>query len=358
MGWVVPIRESIALLPQVALSVYLRQHGQRYKVWRFGMALQISGSVLLVLLCWHYASYSLQGQTWWYALGFMLLLAFYSLGRACCSLTVKDIEADIVEKGERGGLIGNATMFSGIVTLLVAVPIATFSLFQSHNAMLVLALISALMLGVTLLIMWPIKTEVDVAATSEHKTTQWYELLPKLSSAARRFIIVRSIFVHSALVAPFFVLAQSSQDNRLPLYYLVAEALAALLSAKLWGRLSDRSARATLRVSGIFAVLACGGLLWLQPQQLWLSVGLFFILSVAHTGVRNGRKTYTLDIEEGQSRTELVGSANTFIGVVLFVVGAVYAALQPWLGDAIIAIMAAMLVLGVAMTYTLEAEKD
>ena len=40
IGWLVPIRESGALLPQVLISIYLRKHPKRHIVWRVGMLVQ------------------------------------------------------------------------------------------------------------------------------------------------------------------------------------------------------------------------------------------------------------------------------------------------------------------------------
>ncbi len=358
VGWIVPVRESFSLLPQAALSVYLRNYSKRYWVWRMGMCVQLLCTIGLIGMCWYAMHGHTQIHAFLFALLFLATIAIYSIGRACSSLTVKDIQADVVEKGRRGSLIGNTTMLSGVLSIVIALPIAIYPVFQEQNSLLLLALLSALMVGTAIFLMWPIRTEVMPDVEQDKKGPALQNLLPQLSKKARRFILVRAIFTHSALVAPFFMLSQSSVAERLALYYLVAEALAALVAARLWGKLSDKSARSTLRLSGGMAVSACVGLLLLQPDELWLSIGLFFLLSIAHTGVRNGRKTYTLDIEEGQSRTELVGSANTIIGLVLLIVGAVYAALQPWLGEGVVVIMTAMLTLGVAMTFTLAKEKD
>ena len=48
IGWLVPIRESGALLPQALLGVYLRRHSARHVVWRTGMCVQFF-SVFLIL---------------------------------------------------------------------------------------------------------------------------------------------------------------------------------------------------------------------------------------------------------------------------------------------------------------------
>lgn len=48
---------------------------------------------------------------------------------------------------------------------------------------------------------------------------------------------------------------------------------------------------------------------------------LFFALSIAHSGVRLGRKTYLEDIAEGDQRTDYVAVSNTVIGVLLLLAG-------------------------------------
>lgn len=105
VGWLVPIRESGALLPQVLISIYLRKHSQRHIVWRIGMAIQAFAVVGMLFSVIFFSSFTA---------GALLLISliFLSLGRSACSLTVKDMEADVAEKGERGNLIGVASTTS------------------------------------------------------------------------------------------------------------------------------------------------------------------------------------------------------------------------------------------------------
>ena len=49
--------------------------------------------------------------------------------------------------------------------------------------------------------------------------------------------------------------------------------------------------------------------------------GAFFVLSVAHDGVRVGRKTYVVDLADGNRRTDYVAVSNTFIGLLLLLAG-------------------------------------
>ena len=49
----------------------------------------------------------------------------------------------------------------------------------------------------------------------------------------------------------------------------------------------------------------------------WVAPVGFFVLSIAHAGVRIGRKTYILDMAGPENRTDYVAVSNTAIGAVL-----------------------------------------
>lgn len=344
VGWLVPIRESGALLPQVLISIYLRKHSQRHIVWRIGMAIQAFAVVGMLFSVIFFSSFTA---------GALLLISliFLSLGRSACSLTVKDMEADVAEKGERGNLIGVASTISGVVTLLISIPLVVIDDNLSSNVLLLILSGSLLSFVLTLVCVWPIKTSVDTGSDEQKAFSINFD------STIYKFIFVRGLFVHSALVAPYFMIEKSSDAQELLPIYIGAEALAALLSSVVWGKLADKSAKLTLRLSGVLALCACGGLLYWQSASIATSAFLFFLLSIAHTGVRTGRKTYSLDVKEGHERTELVGFSNTAIGVILLAFGALYAALTPFLPFSVVYIMAGILVFAVVMTVILPSEK-
>jgi hypothetical protein len=58
-------------------------------------------------------------------------------------------------------------------------------------------------------------------------------------------------------------------------------------------------------------------------SSVWFLPLLYFILSVAHQGVRLGRKTYLVNLAEGNKRTDYVAVGNTFTGIVLLILGSV-----------------------------------
>lgn len=344
IGWLVPIRESGALLPQVLISICLRKHAQRHIVWRIGMITQVFSVVGMLLSVILFSGF---------IAGILVLasLVLLSLGRSACSLTVKDMEADVAKKGERGNLIGVASTVSGVVTLVIAIPLVIYDGALTSNILLVVLCASMLAFILTLICVWPIKTRVEVEDSPENTFSINFD------TTIYKFIFVRGLFVHSALVAPYFMIERNGDVKELLPIYIGAEATAALLSSIIWGKIADKSAKLTLRLSGLLALGACVGLLFWQTSSIVTSALLFFVLSVAHAGVRTGRKTYSLDVKEGHDRTELVGFSNTAIGIILLAFGALYAALAPALSFSVVYIMAGMLLLAVATTVILPDEK-
>ncbi len=77
-------------------------------------------------------------------------------------------------------------------------------------------------------------------------------------------------------------------------------------------------------------------------QTVWFLPLAYFILSVAHDGVRVGRKTYVVNLAPGNKRTDYVAISNTVIGVLLLLVGSV-GALASVIGmSGVIAVLALM----------------
>ena len=53
----------------------------------------------------------------------------------------------------------------------------------------------------------------------------------------------------------------------------------------------------------------------------------YFLITLMHTGVRVGRKTYVVDMAEGDKRTTYVAVSNSAMGLILLIVGGVSSAL-------------------------------
>ncbi|RDV27466.1 MFS transporter [Alteromonas aestuariivivens] len=348
IGWLVPIRESGALLPQAVFGIALRTIRARHWVWRAGMAVQ--GLMALVMI-----AAVLFMSPWFAGMTVLLALALFSVARAGCSLTMKDIQAGLVPKGQRGRLIGIAASLSGALTLAIAVPLVVYQPQLADGWLIALVALAALGFACAVLVLWPVKTFVNIEQDGKRvpSLTQGWNFDP----VVYRFVLVRGLFVHSALVAPYFMLeSQHNAQSLLPVY-LAGQALASLTSGFVWGRVADHSARLTLQLAGMLAIAACMGLVILTQASLFQSALLFFVLSVAHSGVRSGRKTFSLDVKDGQNRTELVAFSNTAIGGILLFFGVLYSVLGELLSFSLVYPMSAMLLAGVLLTGFLPDEK-
>jgi len=178
----------------------------------------------------------------------------------------------------------------------------------------------------------------------------------------RRFVIARSLLLCSALSAPFFILMahQNTEGALLALgLFVIADGVAGLVSAPFWGRFADLSSRRVMIIAGAGAALVGLGLVLVvellpsMARQTWLYPVFFFLLSIAHSGVRMGRKTYLVDLAGGNRRTDYVAVSNTVIGAVLLAAGSVGALSSLISLSGVIVVLAAMGLAGAWMSARL-----
>src|SRR5690606_18685828 len=140
-------------------------------------------------------------------------------------------------------------------------------------------------------------------------------------------------------LSPPFVVALSIESGAGSLAglgsYVVASGLAALIGGRLFGRLADRSSRRGMSVGAAVAfaiVVLTVAVVSVPGFEGNGRAGLFFVvvyfaLTLTHTGVRVGRKTYVIDMAEGDTRTLYVAVSNSALGLVLLGVGALSSAI-------------------------------
>jgi MFS family permease len=175
----------------------------------------------------------------------------------------------------------------------------------------------------------------------------------------RRFVVARALAMGSGLAAPFYLaLAQQQLGGAMALLglFIAVEGLAGLLSAPLWGRWADRSSRRVFALACALAgglSLAVAALAWapLPPGAALVVYPLaFFGLGVAHAGIRLGRKTYLVDMAEGNQRTDRVAVSNTVIGALLLASGGVGALAATVSVPATVALLGAAGLAGAALS--------
>jgi len=166
----------------------------------------------------------------------------------------------------------------------------------------------------------------------------------------------------SALSAPFFILMahQNTEGALLALgLFVIADGVAGLVSAPFWGRFADLSSRRVMIIAGVGAALVGLGLVLVvellpsMARQTWLYPAFFFLLSITHSGVRMGRKTYLVDLAGGNRRTDYVAVSNTVIGAVLLAAGSVGALSSLISLSGVIVVLAAMGLAGAWMSARL-----
>ncbi|MDN6499891.1 MAG: MFS transporter, partial [Yaniella sp.] len=259
-------------------------------------------------------------------------------------ISSKDVQGRTVPKGERGQLNGLATTAAGFVAITLGLGIRVFGGQELSNVQLAwfLAIGAALWVGVSLVyigIREPRQTAQD--NTSDHdadETTntfvQMYRLL-RDDKPFRHFVTVRSLLLVSSLSPPFMVTLsiQYGADSLAGLGgFVMASGIAALIGGRLFGRMADRSSKQLMSIGAGVAstILLLVVIAAAIPDVLgdnWFTnlmfIAAYFLLTLLHTGVRVGRKTYVVDMAEGDQRTTYVAVSNTALGIVLLVVGGI-----------------------------------
>lgn len=353
----VPIRESGSMLPQAALTPWVLNSPSRKKLWIIGGIVQALAALGIAVAAVAMESLAL-------GLVVLVLLGVLSIGRALCSITGKDVQGQTISKGKRGVVTGRATTLGGAATLIVG-GLLLFVGDVDLTAIVILLSIGAASWAVASVVFTGIvepseRQQSERQSSKEHSAKSdsrehmrwWSDTWALFFNDAqfRNFVIVRSLMLVSALSTSFIVALSHSvgNDSLSDLAgFVLASGLASLLGGVVSGRLSDISSR---RVMSIGAAIASALLILIVasaqflPQQIsfyLLPIG-FFAINLVHTGIRIARKTYVVDMAEGDQRTLYVASANTLMGVVLLLVGGVSAVIAVFGNQAALLFLAAV----------------
>lgn len=321
---IVPIREAGSMLPQLLLAGPVASRPRKQRLYQAGtvfQALAIFGVVLTAL--------SFTGLS--AAVLIVILVTLFSLGRCLCSLSSKAVLGAVIPKSMRGQTTGWSATIAGLSSCAVAGYLLMQSSTKSISTIVVLLLIACACWLLASLVYGFID---EPASDSDDDKTRSTSLKQRLSllhedSDLAKFITVRALYISSALVAPYYILLSGNDESGIRVLggLLLAGGLANLLSSVVWGRLSDRSSRRTMILSG-FLVFLLGtltlGIYLVEPDLLhssWLVPLIFFGLQISHQGVRVARKTYIVDMANDETRVDYVALSNSIIGALLLATG-------------------------------------
>ncbi|SBS28327.1 Major Facilitator Superfamily protein [Marinomonas aquimarina] len=323
VGWLVPIRESGSLLPQLFIASALRRLSIRKWFWVLGSVIQALSLLLMAVV----ASF-LEGFA--AGISIVLLLACFSLARGLNSVASKDILGKTIPKSERGQVTGLSASAAGLVTIALGLLMALSYAYDWQTASyFVWGLVAGAILWLlSALIFSRVEEPKSEQESSDFSVLGSFAQLSLLKSdkAFRHFVITRACFLGTALAAPYYVLlaGQRIGDSIWVLaMFMLISGLAGLVSGPLWGRFSDSSSRkvliwaSSLGAATSIMVFVIAQLIPEALANFWLLPGLYFLLTVFHQGIRVGRKTYLVDMAEGNQRTSYVAVGNTAIGLIL-----------------------------------------
>ena len=335
LGLLVPVRESGSMIPQLLIGGVIRRMPVRKWVWVAGSVAQafciLAIGIVVMTLTGTAAGWAILG-----------LVVLFSLARGFCSVAAKDVLGKTIPKRKRGQLTGWSASAAGLVTLGVAL-VLMLSTRDSQITTLGWLLVVAGLLWIMAAITFSRVREYSGETAGGGNGVA--EALKRLSilrddKAFRRFVMARALLMCSALSAPFYV-ALAQEKLGLVTYllgmFVLADGLASLVSAPVWGRAADRSSKRVMVIAALITattgavVFAADMLLPGLVGTVWFVPVAYFVLCIAHSGVRVGRKTYVVDLASGNRRTDYVAVSNTLIGVLLLVVGSI-GAMVPLLG--------------------------
>ena len=322
-GLLVPLRESLSMLPQMFLAPLIKRAPKRRGFWT---AAAIGQAVCLGLM--PTALLLDNGMVaGWLIIG---LLVVFSLSRCFTSITSKDLVGKSVPKSIRGRMQGAINLVSGPFILLTGFIFLTLTrddVSGVHLAALFAAAAALWLSGAWLIA----GLEESDGETEDSDSTLKQALIDTRELLAdrefRQLVLVRALLLSPILAAPFLtrqIVALRPEASILGLM-IALSGTGTMLSAYFWGKLADHSSRATLFLAGLVSSTAVISLPLLNSLSLFPALdesayaylAVFVVLTAGHTGVRIGRKTFTVNMATGNQRTRIVATGNTLIGIIL-----------------------------------------
>jgi hypothetical protein len=361
-GLLVPVRRSLALLPQLAIAGRIRRFEKRKWFWAGG-AFGFGLAFLLMVPAALIPSDAVAG------LAVVLLLALASLARGISSVAFKDVLAKTVPKGRRGRLLAMRATVGGLLTLVAGVLLRLYVADGSTTRpFLVLLSITAGLWFVGAVLVLAIREQEGATAGGRNALEEALAglQLVREKPGFRIFILARALLLSVKLASPFYALyarrLTGGQIGGLGLF-VIAVGLAEVLSSPLWGSFSDRSSRTVMMLGASLAVVVGVAILIVGAlPETWQTASVlapvFLLAGFAQAGVRLGRKTYLVDGAPELERPLYVAFSNTIIGVLTLAGGALGLLAEAFSLRLLLIVYVALMALGALVCWRMpEAEK-
>lgn len=347
ISWLVPIRESGSLIPQLVIASAIRQLKVRKWAWVVGSTLQ----AIAVLLMAAIAMFSRGEAAGWMLIGALVLFSF---ARGMTSVAAKDVTGKTIPKNQRGRLNGFSASLAGFVTIGIGASLLFISFDAQSPAFYVAGLILAAVVWLCAVVVYAQVKEY--AGETEGGKNGFAHAISQLRIITEDkqfllFVLSRLCLLSTALSAPYYIAIAQENANvsaALLAFFVIASGCASLVSGPFWGRFADSSSRMVMFwAAGLSALCGVGlytvSVYWNDLLAItWFIPAIYFCQCIAHDGVRVGRKTYLIDMAGGEKRTSYVSVSNTLIGFALLGLSLI-GVLSQWFSLAVVLLVLAVL---------------
>lgn len=348
LGFLLPIKQTFSLLPQMLVAGQIRRLTVRKWVWA-GAGLSQCLCLLLMIPVALWFSPSLAGIL------LLLLLLMFSAASGTASVAFQDVLGKTINKGHRGKLLAQRAFVGGILTGLAGVLLSGLKGSSNSLAAVIFLLFFAALLWLLAAGCFALIREKPGAVQSGRNALaearegiDFYRRYPGF----RRFLVARGLLLTVELVAPFLVLhaGQLLQLNVQNVGSLVvAVGLSQIVSSPFWGRMADSTSRQVMLRSvqiaagAVFLTL----LLAILPNRSLQYLGyliVFMLIGLAEAGVRLGRKTYLVDATPAEKRATYTAFSNSLIGL-LAILSGLAGLIAQWFGATAMLLVISLLML-------------
>lgn len=310
VGLLLPLRQAGTLLPQLAISGYIRSFPIRKWFWVGAALFQVA--MLLAILA--------AALTMPPAAASMVIvgcLLAFSLARGVGSVAFQDVTGKTIPKGKRGKMLAARGMIGGVMTIAVGLSLKAFLGTSAGMQPVLMLIMGGAILWLMAAMAFAAVEEAPGAVAGGRnmlkETMAGWRMLRR-GDWFLRFLLVRAALLSVELAGPFYVLYVRDmfpdQAGMLGLI-VIATGLAVALSSPFWGRFADLSSRKVLFYGGLMGSAAgltalAMGFLPPSSRSPYLLAVIFVVLGISEAGVLLGRKTYLIDRVDAKVRPTYV----------------------------------------------------
>jgi len=349
-GFLMPIKQSFSLLPQMVVAGQIRQLARRKWVW--------VGSAIIQALC---LLLMIPAALWFspVSAGFSLLglLVVFSIASGTASVAFQDVLGKTIDKGHRGRLLARRALVGGLLTTAAGLLLNRYREAQQDLTPVLILLLVAAVLWVLSAFFFALIREFPGAVSGGRNAISESQAglrLFRKYSGFRQFLTARILLLSVELATPFFVL-HAGELLQLKIQsvgsLIVAIGISQILSSPFWGKMADQTSKKVMALSSLIAFGSALLALFLSfiPIHSFQYVGyllVFVLIGLAESGVRLGRKTYLVDAVPADERATFTAFSNSFVGIIAIVSG-ITGLIAQWLGASVmISVIAIFMLLG------------